>query len=455
MSSILEERSNNIKDLKHNLQSIINNAIDKYNYEKIVIFIDDLDRLVPERAVELLEVLKLFLDCEHCVFVLAIDYNVVVRGVKGKYGDDLDDAKGKAFFEKIIQVPFTVPVANYDIKNFIENSLQNLEFSFNEETSNTIIQLIRNSIGNNPRSINRLFNSVSLLKHIMKLEGERTTDDQLLIIAIVCFQLRFEEAYTYILSSYNNSPEDAEETENYLMDLLENSFELSENGDYNSLVSIYGEFNMRSKKDKDDFGKFYKDLKSLLGANEQELTLEQFEKFLEKMTLSNAVAIGNADTVNKKKQIQNHAPNEDVQYVIRKLFNHLVNKEHFDLSKPEFFGKEDKESRDQPIASEFIKITGEYNQVRLTQGKGQGLNIYSSHNKSNSIYTSGDTYGRMINDGMGIQVNNKLAGRIQKFSTNYLASELRNDSEKYKEFEKEFIKSLNNLLDTAKVNFNN
>ena len=48
---------------------------------RVVVFIDDLDRLQPGKAVELLEVLKVFLDCKKCVFVLAIDYGVVCRGV--------------------------------------------------------------------------------------------------------------------------------------------------------------------------------------------------------------------------------------------------------------------------------------------------------------------------------------------------------------------------------------
>ena len=88
-----EEKANNLKNLKQNLQSIIDDSIKENNYEKIVIFIDDLDRLVPKKAIEFLEILKLFLDCRNCVFVLAIDYNVVLRGIKSKYGDDLDNEK--------------------------------------------------------------------------------------------------------------------------------------------------------------------------------------------------------------------------------------------------------------------------------------------------------------------------------------------------------------------------
>lgn len=454
----LGERTNDIKYLKENLQNIINEAIEVNDYDRIVIFIDDLDRLVPEKAIELLEVLKLFLDCEHCVFVLAIDYNVVVRGAKSKYGDDLDDEKGKAFFEKIIQVPFTVPVANYDLQNFIESSLNKLDFCFDKNKEKdrkqleTITQLIRYSIGNNPRSINRLFNSVSLLMYINN--GDKVDhDEKLMILAMVCFQLRFEEAYNYLLTAYNNSPEDSDDIESYLIDLLENAFELLDDEvDYNSLVSLVGKFTFKDKKDRDDFTNFYRTLKELLGYNEQGLTMEQFNKLIEKMTFSNAVSIGNTDTITAEKKKQNHAPNEDVQFVIRKLFNTLVGDEnYFNLQKPELFGKETREKREAPLSEEFISIPNEFDRIRLTRGKGQGLNIYSSHNKSNFIYISGDTHGRMLNDGMAIVVNNKL---VEKIKDNILASDLRSE-ELYHEFEMNFRDNLNKLLSKASKILNN
>ena len=85
-------------------ERIFQELIDKKAGEKgrVIIFVDDLDRLDPARAVELLEVLKIFLDCRKCVFVLAIDYGVVARGVKAKYGGDFNDEKAKSFFDKII-----------------------------------------------------------------------------------------------------------------------------------------------------------------------------------------------------------------------------------------------------------------------------------------------------------------------------------------------------------------
>ena len=446
-----EEKSNNLKNLKQNLQSMIDESIKENNYEKIVIFIDDLDRLFPQKAIEFLEILKLFLDCRNCVFVLAIDYNVVLRGTKSKYGDDLDNEKGKAFFEKIIQVPFTVPVANYHMENFVNVSLEKINFHFDNDVTKNITQLIRDSIGNNPRSVNRLFNSVSLLMHIINPNNELENDDKLLIIATVCFQLRFNEAYDYLLTSYNNSPEDSEETKYFLIDLLENSFEIPDDADYNSLVFRYGIFSFKNQKELESFRKFFNTLKLLLKYNVDKLEVEEFENLMKKMSSSNTISTGNLDIDINKTSTQNHSPNEDVQFVIRKLFNTLVNTNHFDLSKPEYFGKENKEEREMSISLDFIKIANEYNVVRLTQGKGQGLNIYSQNNKSNSIYISGDTYGNINNDGIQIYVDKKLVGKINRSTyKHFKAKMLRENPQKYDEFEKTFINDFFKLLENVK-----
>ena len=54
-----------IKNLKSKFQEAINAKLTAENKDRVVIFVDDLDRLQPEKAVELLEVLKVFLDCEN------------------------------------------------------------------------------------------------------------------------------------------------------------------------------------------------------------------------------------------------------------------------------------------------------------------------------------------------------------------------------------------------------
>ena len=52
--------------------------------------IDDIDRCLSDKAVEMLEAIKLFLDIPGCAFVLALDDEVVERGIAHRYRDYLD-----------------------------------------------------------------------------------------------------------------------------------------------------------------------------------------------------------------------------------------------------------------------------------------------------------------------------------------------------------------------------
>ena len=76
-----------IENAKAEIQKNINEII-KDEEERLVIFIDDLDRLEAGTAVELLEGIKNLLDCEKCVFVLAVDSSVIYQGIRSKYGED-------------------------------------------------------------------------------------------------------------------------------------------------------------------------------------------------------------------------------------------------------------------------------------------------------------------------------------------------------------------------------
>jgi predicted KAP-like P-loop ATPase len=193
--------SETISMLKERFRKCVTAALEKNKVRRILVFIDDLDRLEPLRAVELLEVLKIFLDCEKCVFVLALDYNVVVSGVKRRYGADFDAERGRSFFDKIIQVPFKMPVAQYDIFHFVKNTIEEIaSVEYDDALVKRIVTLINNSTGSNPRSMKRLFNSFLLLLNVVdKALLESDPNNKRILFATLCMQLRFESLYNHIV----------------------------------------------------------------------------------------------------------------------------------------------------------------------------------------------------------------------------------------------------------------
>lgn len=125
---------------------------------RIVVFIDDLDRLRPASAVGLLEDIKNFMDCEGCVFILALDHKLIQSGVKEKYGDELDDQYARKFFEKIVQIPFNLPVKRYDIQGYVEDLLEKSDMK-DMLKAEDCVKTIREYSSGNPRVIKRALNA--------------------------------------------------------------------------------------------------------------------------------------------------------------------------------------------------------------------------------------------------------------------------------------------------------
>ena len=204
--------SSMIAALKNKLADAVKIKIKNKTNKRVVIFIDDLDRLAPEKAVELLEIMKLFLDIEGCVFVLAIDYNVVVKGLEKKFGTSVDDIKGRSFFDKIIQLPFNLPVGHYDTGNYFKSLLDQGNFEYNSDDIPIFENLAKTSVGFNPRSMKRLINSLLLLKMVADQKDMLYTNDianskekTRILFAVLCLQTAYSPMYSYILNNQSVS----------------------------------------------------------------------------------------------------------------------------------------------------------------------------------------------------------------------------------------------------------
>jgi len=92
---------------------------------RLVIFIDDLDRCLPENALTILESLKLYLDNANCVFFIGLDKRVVEQAVKQRYKDL--NVTGKEYIEKMIQLNFFLPEKNSNqVTQVLQNELNEL-----------------------------------------------------------------------------------------------------------------------------------------------------------------------------------------------------------------------------------------------------------------------------------------------------------------------------------------
>lgn len=172
---------------------------------KVVLFIDGLDRFTPAREVELLDAMRDFFECKGCVFVIATDYDTILRGVQELYGQSFDENRGKRFADEMFKMSFRVPASGYNVLNYVKSKLEHMDVRAEDETETGIYaSLIQNSVGIDPESIDRLFASFLLLKNMADEEMYRSRYKRLALFALLCMQTRFREVYDYAVRMKDN-----------------------------------------------------------------------------------------------------------------------------------------------------------------------------------------------------------------------------------------------------------
>ncbi|MBT3676078.1 MAG: hypothetical protein HOL09_08010 [Candidatus Marinimicrobia bacterium] len=190
---------------RDSFQELVNTIIKENNYDRLVFFIDDLDRVKPIKALELLESIKNFLDVENCVFLLAVDYEVVQIGMAQKLGQDLQKISGKSFFDKIIQLPFTMPSTSYDLGNYICMLLKKSGFKVDKDEFDFYEEVTSCTVGRNPRSIKRIINYAKLIRLIRKKHATKDTKDteqqRKILYSLLCMQVAWPEIFSFFVKS--------------------------------------------------------------------------------------------------------------------------------------------------------------------------------------------------------------------------------------------------------------
>ena len=201
-----------LSDLREALNQSIKKKIDdakKREKKGIVVFVADLDRLNPPVAVQILELLKNIFTLDNCIFVLAIDYDVVVKGLEPKFGklSPVNEREFRSFFDKIIQVPFQLPVNNYQPMDFVLNSLESIDYITHEERCSLEVQsviekVVVSSVGKNPRSIKRLINTLSLndcITRCCRPKDKDPLDVKIVNFAFVAMQVCYPKIYNMLI----------------------------------------------------------------------------------------------------------------------------------------------------------------------------------------------------------------------------------------------------------------
>ncbi|MFC1836271.1 P-loop NTPase fold protein, partial [Thermodesulfobacteriota bacterium] len=219
----LDELSNNllagnvigtIGELRTRLKEMVQEGLDGSDKRRIVLFIDDIDRLEPSKALELLEAIEIFLKMEGCVQLLACSFETIRQGIKSRLGEEAAQAVGRAIFDKMVQLSVSVPTSKYQVESFLRELLEQTGLDLSEESLNEYVDLLRSSVGFNPRIIKRIANSLILLRMLQPSRGEDPDEfDDLqirklkVLFAVGCFENAFNAPYQLALRKLGDDGE--------------------------------------------------------------------------------------------------------------------------------------------------------------------------------------------------------------------------------------------------------
>jgi hypothetical protein len=199
-----------------------------------VFLIDDLDRCLPEKAVETLESIKLFLDVEGCVFVLAIDDEVVERGIAHRYRDYLDvtdraaesidhslnadlyrdylnryannrqpPITGSEYLEKIVQLPIRLPrfsrqQATELLRRHSPELFVQSEPMPGAPTTDWLLDLFLEAVPPVPRKLIRAADLLTFVRQLAQRQGVLTHLHAYTLAQLVLLQLFAPQMFRYL-----------------------------------------------------------------------------------------------------------------------------------------------------------------------------------------------------------------------------------------------------------------
>lgn len=152
--------------------------------QKIIVIIDDLDRLSSDEIVAVFQLVKSLADFPYMIYLLAFDRDIVVKAL-----EDVQKGDGNAYLEKIVQMPFELPRANsVDIEQIFLKRLEEVvqgkkycvrpidwELLFDEGIRPYLASI---------RDVTRYINAFALKYAMLKNET-----DPLDLIALTCIQV--------------------------------------------------------------------------------------------------------------------------------------------------------------------------------------------------------------------------------------------------------------------------
>lgn len=143
-----KENTSNVPAEIAEFRKAFDKLLDEAKIDQLIVLVDDLDRCLPETAIETLEAIRLFVFTARTAFVVAADEAMIEYSVR-KHFPELPDSTGpqsyaRNYLEKLIQVPFRIPtLGQTETRIYVTLLLVGAELGENDPAFNQLITVAR------------------------------------------------------------------------------------------------------------------------------------------------------------------------------------------------------------------------------------------------------------------------------------------------------------------------
>lgn len=268
LSGLLKKNEEDEMTLVRDFREDFKKMLDKSEVEKLVVIIDDLDRCTPDRLIENLEAIKLFLNVDKTAFIIGADPRIVRHAIELRYKTDgienSSDSESRNerivsdYLEKLIQIPYYLPkLTDNEVETYLSllfcqrelgNNFEKVVTAFNANRENnrydvfglgdidsilepdekakltksvstiaSLAPIITEGLKGNPRQIKRFLNTYSLrdrLVTVAKIKDFRMDVLAKLMVLEYSDQSLFRKIYEW-QATQKGEPNEIVELEDY------------------------------------------------------------------------------------------------------------------------------------------------------------------------------------------------------------------------------------------------
>lgn len=219
-----------VASIEKEFKDFIGVLLDKTMKKKLIVFIDNLDRCLPDTTVNLLEDISSFLSIQGvpCVYILVMDKENAIKAINHRY----PDFNGMHYLEKIVHIGLKMPLprkredhdSSYGLYHFFKRyeqghgSKRKSELKeASEVLHNKLISIdnvFKGDLLGNPRRVEHMVNKIIMLEAMKVFRPEDSPEDFSILIFLLLLCEFFPRVYDFINDIQNV---------NYLTDIINSS----------------------------------------------------------------------------------------------------------------------------------------------------------------------------------------------------------------------------------------